>query len=105
MALRGLLAGRVLHVLPVWIAARIVVLATLALAHAHRLDGPAATTPGPRHGSIRACWHGTGGGTRRSAGHGYVASGLQSVRFFPAFPMAARAARSGARGSGWAPPW
>ena len=79
----------VLQVLPVWIAARLLVLATLALAH-----GIVSTVrPDNAGAELRAhqgllAWD--GGWYQSIAVHGYASSGLQSVRFFPALPMAAR---------------
>ena len=76
-------------VAPVWIAARLVVLAALALAHATvgslRPNNPGAVAR--VHQGLLA-WD--GGWYVSIARHGYVASGLQSVRFYPAFPMAGR---------------
>jgi hypothetical protein len=43
-----------------------------------------------RSGSTRACWPGTGDGINRSPPTAMPPPSLQSVRFFPAFPMAAR---------------
>jgi hypothetical protein len=82
--------GRALLVaLPAWIAARVLVAASLVIAHL------AVTTvrPGNTAAQLRVhqgllAWD--GGWYESIAGHGYVASGVQSVRFFPAFPMAAR---------------
>src|SRR5664280_2102508 len=76
-------------VAPAWIAARLVVLAALALAHATvgslRPNNPGAVTR--VHQGLLA-WD--GGWYVSIARHGYAASGLQSVRFYPAFPMAGR---------------
>src|SRR5664280_2198425 len=88
-------------VAPAWIAARLVVLAALALAHATvgslRPNNPGAVTR--VHQGLLA-WD--GGWYVSIARHGYAASGLQSVRFYPAFPMAGPAlgvaARTGAGG-------
>ncbi|MGH9080016.1 MAG: hypothetical protein ACRDYE_08110 [Acidimicrobiales bacterium] len=76
--------------LPAWIVARVLVVATLALAHA------IVATVRPDNAGARLhvqqgllTWD--GGWYQSIATHGYAASGLQAVRFFPAFPMAGRA--------------
>jgi hypothetical protein len=85
----------VVEVLPAWILARVVVLGTLGLAHATvttvRPDNPGAEAR--VHQGLLA-WD--AGWYESIARHGYVASGLQSVRFFPVYPFAARAL-------GWVP--
>ena len=79
----------VLAVLPAWIVARVLVAFSLALAH---WTYPHVVARSERadlrlHQGLLA-WD--GGWYESIAGHGYTASGLQSVRFFPAYPMAAR---------------
>jgi hypothetical protein len=79
----------VVQVLPAWIAARVLVVAALALAH-----GIVSTVRPGNAGALSRVHQGLlawdGGWYQSIAGHGYASSGLQSVRFFPAFPMAAR---------------
>ncbi len=82
-------AGALVDVLPAWIVARGLVVASLALAH-----GIVGTV---RPGNAGARLHvqqglltWDGGWYQSIAAHGYAASGLQSVRFFPAFPLAGR---------------
>ena len=85
----------VLQVLPAWVAARVLVAVAVVLAHL--LVGTVRPgNPGARQrvGQGLLAWD--GGWYRSIAGHGYVASGRQSVRFFPGYPMAARAL-------GWVP--
>jgi hypothetical protein len=85
----------VVVVLPAWVAARVLVVVTLAVAHGIvstvRPDNPEARLR--VHQGLLA-WD--GGWYQSIAAHGYVASGLQSLRFFPALPMAARVV-------GWVP--
>jgi hypothetical protein len=77
-------------VLPAWVVSRAVVLAALAIAHL------SVATLRP-HNAVAAqrvhegllSWD--AGWYQSIAAHGYVASGTQSVRFFPGFPMVARA--------------
>lgn len=81
--------GAVLAALPAWIVARVLVVFSLALAH---WTYPHVVARSDRadlrlHQGLLA-WD--GGWYESIAGHGYAASGLQSVRFFPAYPMAAR---------------
>jgi hypothetical protein len=82
-------------VLPAWLAARVLTVVTLAVAHGLgstvRPDNPGARLR--VHQGLLA-WD--GGWYQSIAAHGYVASGLQSLRFFPALPMAARVV-------GWVP--
>lgn len=80
----------VVEVLPAWVIARVLVASSLALAHA------TVATIRPGNGAARLrvdqgllAWD--GGWYQSIAGHGYAASGPQSLRFFPAYPMAARA--------------
>jgi hypothetical protein len=85
----------VVQVLPAWIAARVLVVATLVLAHgivSRVRPGNAAAQLRVHQGLL--AWD--GGWYQSIAGHGYAASGLQSVRFFPAFPLSARVV-------GWVP--
>jgi hypothetical protein len=75
--------------LPAWILARLLVIISLILAHL--LVG--TVRPGDLAARLKVhegllSWD--AGWYESIAGHGYVASGIQSVRFFPAFPMAAR---------------
>lgn len=77
------------QVLPAWIVARLLVVATLAVAHGI----VSRVRPGNAGAELRVhqgllAWD--GGWYQSIAGHGYAGSGLQSVRFFPALPMAAR---------------
>ncbi len=82
--------GAVVVALPAWILARVLVVATLALAH-----GIVATVrpdnPGARLHVQQGLLTWDGGWYQSIAAHGYGASGAQAVRFFPAFPMAGRA--------------
>lgn len=76
--------------LPYWIAARVVVALSLVLAHlvvGVARPGNAAARLRVHQGLL--AWD--GGWYQSIAAHGYVSSGVQSVRFFPAFPMVARA--------------
>jgi hypothetical protein len=79
----------VVRVLPAWVTARVVVTATLVVAHltvAHLRPGNAAARLRVHQGLLG--WD--GGWYQSIAAHGYAASGHQSLRFFPAFPMAGR---------------
>jgi hypothetical protein len=80
----------VVESLPAWILARVLVVATLAIAH-----GIVGTVRPGNSGARLHVQQGLltwdGGWYQSIAAHGYAASGLQSVRFFPAFPMAGRA--------------
>jgi Gpi18-like mannosyltransferase len=83
----------VLQVLPAWIIARVCVAVALTVAH----NIQTTVRPGNAQAELRVhqgllAWD--GGWYQSIAVHGYVASGLQSVRFFPAYPMAARALSS-----------
>jgi Gpi18-like mannosyltransferase len=76
-------------VLPAWIVARVLVAVSLILAHL-LVNVVRPHNPGARlrvHQGLLA-WD--GGWYEAIAGHGYTAAGQQSVRFFPAFPLAAR---------------
>lgn len=78
------------EVLPAWVVARVLVVATLLIAHGivgRVRPGNAAARLHVGQGLLT--WD--GGWYQSIAAHGYSASGLESVRFFPAFPMAARA--------------
>ncbi len=80
----------VLSVLPAWITARVLVIVSLVGAHLL----VATVRPGNAGARLRVhqgllAWD--AGWYESIAGHGYVSSGVQSVRFFPGFPMAARA--------------
>ncbi len=79
----------VVEVLPAWLVARAVVLASLGLAHATvatvRPHNPGAAAR--VHQGLLA-WD--AGWYVSIARHGYVSSGVQSVRFFPVYPFAAR---------------
>jgi len=80
----------VLVALPAWAVARVLV--GLSLVLAHLLVGrvrPGNVTARLRVHQGLLAWDGSW--YQSIAGHGYAASGVQSVRFFPAFPMAARA--------------
>ncbi len=82
-------ARTVLEVLPAWIVARALVLGSLALAHATVAD----VRPGNPGAAARVhqgllVWD--AGWYESIARHGYGSSGLQSVRFFPLYPFAAR---------------
>jgi len=79
----------VVLVLPAWVAARVVVAVTLVVAHltvAHLRPGNGAALLRVHQGLLGwdAGWY------QSIATHGYAASGRQSLRFFPAFPMAGR---------------
>jgi hypothetical protein len=75
--------------LPAWVAARVLVLASLGIAHLSvaslRPDNPAALAR--VHQGLLA-WD--AGWYESIARHGYAATGVQALRFFPAYPMAAR---------------
>jgi len=79
----------VVQALPAWVASRLLVVAGLVLSHlivsTVRPDNAGAQLR--VHQGLLA-WD--GGWYQSIAGHGYAASGLQSVRFFPGYPMAAR---------------
>ena len=80
----------VVQVLPAWVAARVLVAVSLVLAHLvvnmARPDNVGA------HLRVHEGLLGWDAGWYEAiAGHGYVAAGAQSVRFYPAYPMAARA--------------
>jgi hypothetical protein len=79
----------VLIVLPAWAAARVLVLGALVLAHlsVSRLRPHNPTAALRVHQGLLA-WD--GGWYESIARHGYAASGVQSLRFYPAFPMVAR---------------
>jgi hypothetical protein len=75
--------------LPAWILSRILVAVSLVAAHLL----VSRVRPGNAGAALRVhqgllAWD--GGWYQSIAAHGYVASSVQSVRFFPAFPMAAR---------------
>jgi hypothetical protein len=79
----------VLKVLPAWLVARAVVAVTLVVAHlsvAHLRPGNSAAWLRVHQGLLGwdAGWY------QSIAAHGYAASGQQSLRFFPAFPLAGR---------------
>lgn len=80
----------VVAVLPAWLLARVLVVLSLLAAHLFarevRPDDLAARLR--LHQGLLA-WD--GGWYQAIAGRGYVSSGVQSVRFYPGFPMAARA--------------
>lgn len=85
----GVFLGAIVEVLPAWLVARVVVLAALALAHGivgRVRPGNAGAHLHVQQGLLT--WD--GGWYQSIAAHGYAASGTQSVRFFPAFPMAGR---------------
>ncbi|MGB7053375.1 MAG: hypothetical protein WBG41_17545, partial [Acidimicrobiales bacterium] len=77
-------------VLPAWVVSRAVVLVALAVAHLsvstlrpHNMAAAQRVHEGLL--SWDAGWY------ESIAAHGYAASGIESVRFFPGFPMLARA--------------
>ena len=79
----------VVQALPAWVAARLLVVGGLVLSHL------IVTTVRPDNAGAQLRVHQgllawDGGWYQSIAGHGYAASGLQSVRFFPGYPMAAR---------------
>ncbi len=80
----------VVQVLPAWIIARVGVAIALIVAH----NIVTTVRPGNPTAQLRVhqgllVWD--GGWYQSIARHGYVSSSLQSLRFFPAYPMAARA--------------
>ncbi len=79
----------VVEVLPAWLVARVVVVAVLGMAHAtvgtFRPGNPGALA---RVQQGLLAWD--GGWYESIARHGYAGAGLQSVRFFPLFPFAAK---------------
>jgi hypothetical protein len=79
----------VVEALPAWVVSRVLVVTGLVVSHlivtAVRPDNPGAQLR--VHQGLLA-WD--GGWYESIAGHGYAASGLQSMRFFPGYPMAAR---------------
>jgi hypothetical protein len=85
----GTYGRAVVRVLPAWIAARVLVVVSLILAHlvvtVVRPHNPAAVQR--VHQGLLA-WD--GGWYAAIGGHGYAAAGTQAVRFFPGYPMAAR---------------
>ena len=75
--------------LPAWVVARILVVGALIGAHV----GVSSLRPHDPGALLRVhqgllAWD--GGWYQSIAGHGYAASGVQSVRFYPAFPLAGR---------------
>ena len=85
----GSFGRAVVDVLPAWIVARILVTVSLVLSHLL----VRTVRPGNAAAQLRVhqgllSWD--GGWYEAIAGHGYVASGAQSVRFYPGVPMAAR---------------
>lgn len=82
-------ARALVMVVPAWLTTRVLVLASLAIAHATvaELRPGNAGARGIVHQGLLS-WDGYW--YRRIAAHGYVASGVQSVRFSPAFPLAGR---------------
>jgi hypothetical protein len=82
-------AHAVLEVLPAWIVARAVVLASLGLAHA-TVSTVRPHSPGALARVHQGLLAWDAGWYESIARHGYVASGVQSVRFFPVYPFAAR---------------
>jgi hypothetical protein len=75
--------------LPAWVTARVVVAASLVVAHltvSHLRPGNPAAALRVHQGLLG--WD--GGWYQSIAAHGYAASGQQSLRFFPAFPLAGR---------------
>lgn len=80
----------VLAVLPAWVVARVLVVASLLAAHLFaRLVRPDDLAARLRLHQGLLAWD--GGWYQAIAAHGYASSGVQSVRFYPGFPMAARA--------------
>jgi hypothetical protein len=82
-------ARAVVVVLPVWVAARVLVVGALAVARATvstLRPHNAAAALRVRQGLL--AWD--GGWYESIARHGYQASGVQSVRFYPGYPMVAR---------------
>jgi hypothetical protein len=79
----------VLLVLPAWLVARVVVGVMLVVAHltvAHLRPGNSSALLRVHQGLLG--WD--GGWYQSIAAHGYAASGQQSLRFFPGFPIAGR---------------
>ena len=79
----------VVLVLPAWIAARVLVVGALVVAHLtvnHLRPGNPTARLRVHQGLL--AWD--GGWYESIARHGYSASGVQSVRFYPAFPLAGR---------------
>ncbi len=88
-AMGGRFGRTLLEVLPAWAVARVVVAGVLVLAHLT----VSTTRPHNAAAQLRVsqgllAWD--AGWYQAIAGHGYSAAGLQSVRFFPAYPLAAR---------------
>jgi hypothetical protein len=85
----GVYGRAVVEVLPAWVVSRALVVASLVVSHlivrSVRPDNPGAQLR--VHQGLLA-WD--GGWYESIAGHGYAASGVQSLRFFPGYPMAAR---------------
>ncbi len=84
-----IIGDAMLVALPAWVVARVLVLASLGIAHLSvaslRPDNPAAQSR--VHQGLLA-WD--AGWYESIARHGYAATGVQALRFFPAYPMAAR---------------
>ena len=87
--LAGGFGRAVVEVLPAWIAARIVVAFSLILAHLV-VDTVRPNNAGAHLRVHEGLLGWDAGWYEAIAGHGYAASGRQSVRFYPGFPMAAR---------------
>ena len=87
--LAGGFGRAVVEVLPAWIAARIVVACSLVLAHLV-VDTVRPDNAGAHLRVHEGLLGWDAGWYEAIAGHGYAASGRQSVRFYPGFPMAAR---------------
>ncbi len=89
------MARATVEVLPVWLAARVVVVVALVFAHLSvgtlRPDNAAAASR--VHQGLLA-WD--AGWYQAIAAHGYAAAGQQSLRFFPLYPLVARVV-------GWVP--
>lgn len=79
----------VVLVLPAWVAARLVVLVALGLAHA-TVGSLRPHNPGAAARVHQGLLGWDGGWYLTIARHGYASSGLQSLRFYPAFPLAGR---------------
>jgi hypothetical protein len=86
-------------VLPAWLAARVLVVATLVAAHltVGRVRPHNAVAALRTHQGLLA-WD--GGWYQSIASHGYGLAGQQSLRFFPAFPLLGRWVGWGTGGSG-----
>ncbi|HLH29165.1 MAG TPA: mannosyltransferase family protein, partial [Acidimicrobiales bacterium] len=87
---RPAIRAALLDAVPAWVAARVVVGTALVLAHlsvstARPHDAAAAQRVHEGLLSWDAGWY------QAIAAHGYATAGTESLRFFPAFPMAARA--------------